>query len=90
MGGGVSETLAFAETPGSAMLVAVTVTVCAPRTEAGAVYRPAAEMLPTTGLSDHVTPVFDVPETAALNACDCEAARVTLAGVSAIVGAATA
>ena len=47
---------------GSATLVAVTVTVWALATEAGAVYRPPAVMLPTTGLSDHVTLVLTTPK----------------------------
>ena len=44
--------MAVADFVGSATLVAVTVTVWALEIEAGAVYRPAALMLPTTGLSD--------------------------------------
>ena len=44
----------------SATLVAMTVTVCAAGTEAGAVYRPAAEIEPALlGLIDHVTAVFE-------------------------------
>ena len=50
---------------GSATLVAVTVTVWELVIEAGAVYRPAAVMLPTTGLSDHVSAVLPVLVTVA-------------------------
>jgi hypothetical protein len=39
-------------------------------------------MLPTAGLSDQVTAVFDVPATAAVNAWVCDGVRVTLPGVS--------
>ena len=49
----------------SAMLVAVTVTVWEPEIEAGAVYMPAALMLPTSGLIDHVTAVLPVLVTVA-------------------------
>jgi hypothetical protein len=59
------------------------VTVLGYGTVAGAVYRPAAEMLPTDGLSDQVTAVFDVPATAAVNVCVCEGVRVTLPGANA-------
>jgi hypothetical protein len=53
--GGSKVTVAVANLVGSATLVAVTATVWELEIEAGAVYRPAAVMLPTTGLSDHVT-----------------------------------
>ena len=49
----------------SAALVALTVTVCELAIEAGAVYRPAAVMLPTSGLSDQVTAVLPVLVTVA-------------------------
>jgi len=39
--------------------------VCELEIEAGAVYRPDALMLPTTGLIDHVTAVLLVPVTVA-------------------------
>ena len=60
-------TSAEAEASGSATLVAVTVK----RPErAGAVYRPAAEMVPPSSSSmDHSTAVFDVPVTVARNVC---------------------
>jgi hypothetical protein len=52
---------------GSATLVAVTVTVTVwgLLIEAGAVYRPAAVMLPTGGLSDQVTALLPVLVTVA-------------------------
>jgi hypothetical protein len=53
----------------SATLVAVTVTVWELVIEPGAVYRPAALMLPTTGLIDHVTAVLLVPVTVAAKLC---------------------
>ena len=43
------------------MLVVVTLTVWELEIEAGAVYRPAAVMLPTTGLNDQVTLVVIDP-----------------------------
>jgi hypothetical protein len=51
----------------SAALVAVTVTVCGLLSVAGAVYRPPLEIVPTAGLTDHVTAVFVVFFTAAVN-----------------------
>ena len=62
---GVSVTVAVADLVGSATLVAFTVMVCALAIEAGAVYRPAVVMLPTTGLSDQVTTVLPVLVTVA-------------------------
>ena len=62
---GVSVTVAVADLVGSATLVAFTVTVWELVIEAGAVYRPAAVMLPTTGLSDQVTAVLPVLVTVA-------------------------
>ena len=56
--GGVSVTVAVADLVASATLVAFTVTVWELVIEAGALYRPAAVMLPTSGLSDHVTAVL--------------------------------
>ena len=51
----------------SAALVALTVTVCGLLSVAGAVYRPPLEIVPTAGLTDHVTAVFVVPVTVAVN-----------------------
>jgi len=65
--GGTTVTLAVAVLLVSATLVAVTVTVCGPRNAVGAEYRPPLEIVPTTGLTDHVTAVFVVPVTAAVN-----------------------
>ena len=67
---------------GSATLVAVTVTVWELEIEAGAVYRPAAVMLPTTGLIDQVTAVLPVPLTAAVNVWFCDGSSVAVAGVT--------
>src|ERR1035437_220486 len=57
---GVSVTVAVADLVGSATLVALTIMVWELAIEAGAVYRPAPVMLPTTGLSDQVTAVLPV------------------------------
>ena len=59
--GGIRVTVAVADLVGSAMLVVVTLTVWELEIEAGAVYRPAAVMLPTTGLNDQVTLVVIDP-----------------------------
>jgi len=64
---GVIVTLAAAVFFVSATLVAVTVTVCGLRSAAGAVYRPPLEIVPTAGLTDHVTPLLVVPITVAVN-----------------------
>ena len=63
--GGTTVTLAVAVLLASATLVAVTVTVCGLVSVAGAEYRPPPEIVPTAGLTDHVTAVFVVPITAA-------------------------
>jgi hypothetical protein len=60
-------TVALADLVGSATLVALTVTVWELVIEAGAEYRPAAVMLPTTGLIDHVTAVLPALVTVAEN-----------------------
>ena len=65
--GGTTVTLAVAFLLVSATLVAVTVTVCGLVSVAGAEYRPPLEIVPTAGLTDHVTAVFVVPVTAAVN-----------------------
>jgi hypothetical protein len=65
--GGTTVALAIACLLVSAALVAVTVTVCGLLSVAGAVYRPPLEIVPTAGLTDHVTAVFVVPVTAAVN-----------------------
>ena len=58
--------MALADAAGLATLVAVTVTVWELEIEAGAVYSPAALMLPTAGLSDQVTAVLLVLVTVAV------------------------
>ena len=78
--GGASVMLALVDFDGSAVLVAVTTSICGDVTEAGAVYTPAIEMLPTAGLMDQVTPVFNVPETSAVNVCVPDGPRTTLPG----------
>ena len=62
---GFRATVAVADFVGSAALVAFTVTVWELVIEAGAVYRPAAVMLPTSGLSVQVTAVLLVLVTVA-------------------------
>ena len=37
-------------------------------------------MLPTAGFNDQLTPVFELPETAAVNTCVADGARLTLPG----------
>ena len=62
--------VALADFVGSATLVAVTVTTAIPATDAGAVYRPDAEMLPVAGEILHVTRVSPVPPvTVAVHCC---------------------
>ena len=79
-----------ADLVGSATLVAVMVTVLGYGTVAGAVYRPAAEMLPTAGLSDQVTAGFEAFATVAVNICVCAGASVALPGIRAsVIGATT-
>jgi hypothetical protein len=68
---GVKLTVPLADLLPSATLVAVTVTVCAPAILPGAVYSPL-DTVPTTGLIDQFTAVFDVPVTVAVNCCVCD------------------
>lgn len=81
-------TAALALSAVSAALVAVT--VCVPAC-AGAVYIPAlvivpaAVLPPATESTDHVTAVFVVPWTEAVNCCCAPAARLAEAGVNLIV-----
>src|ERR1019366_4622382 len=82
---GVSVTVALAYLVGSATLVAFTVTVCAAAMLAGAVYRPAAEIVPTFGLSVHVTALLEVPPTVAVYCWVWEPASVAESGVNEIV-----
>ena len=62
-------TVAVADLLLSATLVALTVTVCGVVTLAGAVYSPVLEIVPTLGLTDHVTAVFGAFATVAENCC---------------------
>jgi hypothetical protein len=90
----VRVTLAVAVLVGSATLDAVMVTVSRLVTVAGAVYTPLT-MVPTAGLSDHVTAVLPVPVTEALKVADAPAPSdaeagpiVTATGVSETVAVA--
>src|SRR5262245_52338155 len=81
-GGGLSVTLAFADLVESAMLVAVTITVCCAAMVACAVSSPAAELVPAlAGLMPQVTAVLPLPVTVALNCWLCEADRLTVVGL---------
>jgi hypothetical protein len=78
---GCSVTVAVADLVPSAWLVARTVTVCVDAIDAGAVYSPPAVTVPVpVGLTLHVTAVFVVPVTVAVNC------RVWLAASVAVVG----
>jgi len=88
----VKVTAAFADLLGSATLVAVTVTVCAPAILAGAVYRPVEEIVPLCGLILQVTTLLTAFATVAVNCCvaaapSCivEGERVTPTGDKVIV-----
>jgi hypothetical protein len=63
--GGFRVTVAVADLVESATLVPFTVTVWELVIEAGGVYRPAEEMLPSAGVSDQATPVLPVLVTVA-------------------------
>jgi hypothetical protein len=68
LSGGFNVTVAVAVLVPSAALVAVTVTVCCVETLAGAVYKPAALIVPApVGLIVHVTVVFEDPVTVGVN-----------------------
>jgi hypothetical protein len=77
---GVRFTVAEADLVLSAALVAVTVIVCDELMLDGAVYKPAAEILPTFGFSNHVTDVLGSPVTVAVNCCVCDAERLAVVG----------
>jgi len=77
---GCKETAALAVLVASALLVAMTVTVCAELTVAGAVYRPPL-IVPTLGDSDQVTAVFVLPLTVVENCCDWPPFSATDVGV---------
>ena len=65
--GAVSVTVAVANLLESATEVARTVTVCVDEIDAGAVYSPVEESVPSKELSDHVTAVLLEPVTVAAN-----------------------
>ena len=77
---GVSDTIALADSVVFATLVAVTMTVWLTDSEAGAVYTPVDERVPTDGLSDQVTALFAMPDTVAMKLCVCDTARETFDG----------
>ena len=79
-GGSVRLTDAVADRDVSATLVARTVTVASFRKLAGAAYNPEAEIVPITGVIVHVTAVFGVPDTVAVNCCVRPANKDTAAG----------
>lgn len=69
------ETLAWADLVPSALLIALTTTDVDEETVAGAVYRPLVDTVPAPfppamSATVHVTAVFVVPETFAVNCCD--------------------
>ena len=69
----------------SAWLVAVIVTVCCEFVVVGAVYRPAASIVPTPlGLIVQLAAVSLVLFTTEVNCCVCPAYRVTLSGATLI------
>ena len=70
----------LANLEGSAALVAVTVTDREESTEGGAVYSPLVK-LPSEGLMDQVTEVFELPVTLPANCTLCAGARVAFGGV---------
>src|SRR5271156_5656672 len=84
------ETFALAALVGSAVLVAVTITFCSPMMDAGAVYRPVAEMVPTAVFSVQTTLCCDVPVIIAVNCRLWAGARVRLAGATLTAMTATA
>jgi hypothetical protein len=64
---GCNEMVALALRVASALLVAVTVTVCVEPINAGAVYRPEGPIDPTCGEIDQVTLESEAPDTTAEN-----------------------
>jgi hypothetical protein len=73
---------ALADLVGSAVLVALTVTFRALAIEAGPVYIPLLEMVPSSGLNVHVTAVLVVPITETVNGWDCEIVSEAVDGLS--------
>jgi hypothetical protein len=79
--GGARATVPFADWVGSTTLWAVTVTVCAVRTLAGAVYRPVESIVPSVGVIDQLTDTLLLPETCAANCWEPEGLSVTDVGL---------
>jgi hypothetical protein len=81
----VSVTVADADFVESAWEVAVTLTVAGFGTVAGAVYKPVVETLPFKAppATSHVTAVFDVPATVAVNCCVFPTLTLTAVGATA-------
>ena len=67
---------------GLATLWAITCTVCASLSEAGAVYTPVLETVPTGESSAQVTAGVDAPVTVALNVCVCDSFSVAPTGAT--------
>ena len=83
--GTVNATVAVAFDTPSALLIAVTITVCPATIWLGALYNPAGEIVPVpAGLTVQRTLVFGSPETAPVNCCVCCAASVTVVGFTLI------
>src|SRR6266852_5386873 len=81
-------TAAKADLVVSAWETAVTVTVAGLGAAAGAVYKPAAVIVPTvafppvTPFTCHVTAVFVVPVTVEMNCCVCPGVKFAVAGAT--------
>ena len=73
--------VALADLLVSAALEAVIVTVCGAVIVAGAVYKPAADTVPTLGDKDQLTAVLVAPVTVAVNCWVCDSCNETAAGV---------
>ena len=78
----VKLTVALADFVGSAVLVAVIVTVWLLVIELGAVYSPKADTAPTVGLRVQMTAVFVVPAMLAVNCCVCDVDKVEFDGLT--------
>jgi hypothetical protein len=82
VGVGFRVKVALADLPVSATGVAVIVTVCWLAMDAGAVYSPVAESVPTAGVRVQVTAVLADPVTTAVNCCVALALKLTLPGLT--------
>lgn len=76
--------MALADLEGSATLVAVMVIDCPVLITDGAVYNPF-DKFPIEGVMDHVTEVFTLPVTLAVNCLLCEAERFAFEGLRLMV-----